>query len=98
MAGKKKRAEAAERRRKQKQARKTAMKAQYAAWRDQGINQKSKRVRLSEKRSGFKNRKAPRKRIKRMSSVKKADGTYMTYAQTHNTMSVKQLHKLMRAE
>ena len=41
----------AEKRRKQKSTAKAAARAQYTAWRDQGINQKSKRAKLRAKRS-----------------------------------------------
>lgn len=41
---------AKEKRAKEKRGRKAAKKAQYEAWRDQGINNKSKRARLNSKR------------------------------------------------
>lgn len=73
-----------------KRQRRAANQAKYAAWRDQGVNQKSRRVKIKAKNKRKNQKKAKRIRSKTMSAVPKKDGTFMTQRQAKNQMSWKQ--------
>ena len=86
---------------KEKRNRKAAMRAQYEAWRDQGINHKSKRARANAAVT-FRQRKKPKVRTKLMSNVLRAglqskqNPKYLTVKQVSNTMSFKKFLKLLQ--
>lgn len=73
-----------------KRRKKSANRAQYAAWRDQGINQKSHRAKQNKIANRKVRAKRKRVRIKVMSDVPKRDGGFLTLRQTKNQMSWKQ--------
>jgi hypothetical protein len=77
----------------EKRRKKAANKAQYAAWRDQGINQKSQRAKANKVKNRKVRRVNSRVRTKRMSTLKKNDGSLLSWSQTHNQMSWEQFKK-----